>query len=112
MVKGIAEIIFILFSVVGIVYIWKNLLLFLLKSKQDKGVYVIVPISDTYENVEQLVRSVAERTLLMGNYKWDRVICVDYGSNAEAKEIVEKLCEEYTFLNYMSEKTFEKIFCK
>lgn len=110
MVESIAEIIFILLSVVGIVYIWKIFLLFILRNKHDKGVYVVIPISDTCECIEQMVRSTAERTLLMGNSKWDRVICVDYGSNNETKEIIEKLCEEYSFLNYVSEKTFEEIF--
>lgn len=110
MLESISEIVFILLAVAGIVYIWKIFLLFLLKSKQDKDVYIIVPITDTCESVEQLVRSVAERTLLMGNSKWDRVICVDYGSNANAKEVIEKLCEEYSFLNYINLDTFQKIF--
>lgn len=110
MAGSIAEIIFVLLSVAGIVYIWKIFLLFILRNKHDRGVYVVIPITDSCEGVEQLVRSTAERTLLMGNSKWDRVICVDYGSNSETKEIIERLCDEYNFLNYVSEQTFKKIF--
>ncbi len=112
MSESISQIVFILFSVAGIVYIWKNFLLFILRSKNDKGVYVIIPISNSFEGVEQLVRSTAERTLLMGKSKWDKVVCVDYGCNKETKEIIERLCEEYSFLDYMSVETFEKIFVK
>ena len=112
MLENICEIIFILLSIAGIVYIWKNFLLFILRSKNDKAVYVIVPISDSCECVEQIVRSTAEKTLLMGNNRWDKVVCVDYSSNEEVKKIVERLCVEYSFLDYMTDKTFEKIFTK
>lgn len=112
MTESIYEIIFILLSVAGIVYIWKNFLLFILRNKSDKGAYVIVPINDSCECIEQFVRSTAERTILMGNSKWDKVVCVDYGISDESKKIIEKLCDEYSFLEYMNQKTFEKIFVK
>ena len=112
MIENICEIIFILLSIAGIVYIWKNFLLFILRSKNDKGIYVIVPISDNCEYVEQIVRSAAEKTLFMGNNRWDKVVCVDYGSNEENKKIIERLSEEYSFLDYITDKTFEKIFIK
>ena len=112
MLENICEIIFILLSIAGIVYIWKNFLLFILRSKSDKGVYVVIPISDSCECVEQIVRSTAEKTLLMGNNRWDKVVCVDYGSNEEVKKIVERLCKEYSFLDYMTDKMFGEIFTK
>jgi hypothetical protein len=110
--ESISQIIFILLSIAGIVYIWKSFLLFILRNKNDNSVYVIIPIIDSCDCVEQLVRSTAERTLLMGKSKWDKVICVDYGCNKSTREIIEKLCEEYSFLNYLSSETFEKIFAK
>ncbi len=107
MFENICEIIFILLSIAGIVYIWKNFLLFILKNKNDKGIYVIVPISNNCENLEQLVRSAAEKTLLMGNNQWDKVVCVDYDNNEDSKKIVDRLCKEYSFLYYMTDKTFK-----
>ncbi|MEE0060574.1 MAG: hypothetical protein UE295_07090 [Acutalibacteraceae bacterium] len=112
MLETIYEITFILLSVVGIVNIWKNFMLFLLRSKQDKNIYIVVPLIDTCENIEQLVRSTAERTLLMGNAKWEKVVCVDYGISDENKYIVEKLCKEYSFIDYISKETFRMIFVK
>ncbi len=112
MLETIYEISFILLSVAGIVYLWKSFMLFLLRNKQDKNVYVVVPLNDTCENLEQLVRSTAERTLLMGNAKWERIVCVDYGISDENKYIIEKLCKEYSFIDYMNKETFREIFVK
>lgn len=112
MAESISQIIIILLSIAGIVYIWKNFLIFILRSKNDNAVYVIIPINDSLDCAEQLVRSTAERTILMGKSKWDKVVCVDYGCNEMTKIIIEKLCKEYSFLDYMSDKAFEKIFVK
>ncbi len=112
MLKTICELAFILLSVAGIVYLWKSFMMFLLRSKQDKNVYVVVPLNDTCENLEQLVRSTAERTLLMGNAKWEKIVCVDYGISEENKYIIEKLCREYSFVDYMTKETFRMIFAK
>lgn len=110
MLEYIKDIIFILLSVAGLVYIWKSFIVLILRNKQDKGVFVVIPIDDVCENVEQIVRSTAERTLLMGNSKWDRVVCIDYGCNDDTKEIITRLCGEYDFLDYMNAETFQKIF--
>lgn len=110
MLENIRDIIFILLSVAGVVYIWKSLFISILKNKRDRSVYVIVPIDDVCENIEQIVRSTAERTLLMGNSKWDKVVCVDYGCNENTKEIITRLCSEYSFLDYMSAESYKKIF--
>ncbi|MEE0264709.1 MAG: hypothetical protein UD936_03695 [Acutalibacteraceae bacterium] len=112
MLESIYEIAFILLSVAGIVYLWKCFMLFLLRNRQDKMVYIVIPLDDTCENVEQLVRSTAERTLLMGNAKWERIVCVDYGISEENKYIAEKLCKEYSFIDYMNKETFRMIFVK
>ncbi len=112
MLEHIRDLFFILLSVAGMIYIWKSIFILILKNKNDRRVYVVVPIDDTIENVEQIVRSTAERTILMGNSKWTTVVCVDYGSNSETKEIIERLCTEYSFLDYMDTNTFNGIFIK
>lgn len=112
MFENIRDICIIFLTSAGLIYIWKSFLIFILRNKYDKGVYVIVPISDTYENTEQIIRSTAERMLLMGKSKWDKLVCVDYGSNKETKEIADRLHNEYDFIDYMSCATFEKIFGK
>lgn len=110
MFENIQNICIILLTSAGLIYIWKIFLIFILRNKYDKGIYVIIPLIDTCENTEQVVRSAAERTLLMGKSKWDRLVCVDYGSNEETKEIINRLCNEYNFIDYMNFSTFEKIF--
>jgi|GEM_PF-1854556 len=110
MLEQLRDLLFILLSIAGLVYIWKIIFVSLLKNKNDKFIYVVVPISDTVENVEQLVRSAAERTIFMGNNKWDRVVCVDYGASKEQQDIVKNLCDEYSFLDYMDNKTFRNVF--
>lgn len=112
MFENIRDITIIILTASGLIYIWKNFLLFILRNKSDTGVYVVIPISDTCENTEQIIRSTAERTLLMGKSRWDKLVCVDYGSNEETKEIIERLRDEYNFIDYMNSSTFEKIFGK
>ena len=110
MFENIRDITIIILTAAGLIYIWKSFLIFILRNKYDKGIYIVIPISDTCENTEQIVRSTAERTLLMGKSKWDKLICVDYGSSEETREIIRLLCDEYTFIDYMDSYTFEKIF--
>lgn len=110
MAENICDIFLILLSVLGLVYIWKLFFVFLLRNKNDKGVYIVIPLCDTIENIEQIVRSTAERTLLMGKSRWDKVVCVDYGISKENVDIVKNLCDEYKFLDYITSENFSEIF--
>lgn len=110
--ESIRDIIFILLMVAGLVYLWKCFYIYMLRNKQDKGVYIIIPINDTWENVEQIVRSTAQRVMLMGKSRFDKVVCVDYGCNAENREIIKRLCNEYSFLDCITAETFSKIVTK
>lgn len=112
MLQNIQDITIIILTAAGLIYIWKSFLIFILRNKYDKSIYIVIPISDTCENTEQIVRSTAERTLLMGKSRWDKLVCVDYGSSEENKEIIQRLCDEYNFIDYMNSSTFEKIFGK
>lgn len=105
------EIIIIILSLIGIIYIFKLIFMFMLRNKGDKGVYVVVPIDDTVECAEQLVRSTAERTMTMGKSRWDRIVCVDYGINDETSQIIQRLCDYYGFIDYMTADEFKEIFC-
>lgn len=102
----------IIFSVAGIICSCKCLLRFILRNKSDTDVYIIIPLSDTCENAEQLVRSTAERSMLMGKSRWDKIICVDYGCNNETRKIIKILCREYGFMHYMTYDEFAEIFIK
>ncbi|MEE1155095.1 MAG: hypothetical protein UH241_08075 [Acutalibacteraceae bacterium] len=106
---NIKDIIFMLLMIAGLVYLWKCFYTYMLRNKQDKGVYIIIPINDTFENAEQLIRSTAQRIMLMGKNKFDKVICVDYGCNTETREIINRLCKEYGFLEYMPIDIFVKL---
>ena len=110
MFETIKDLLFILLAAAGLIYIWKMILIFLLRNKTNKFIYVVVTIDNTMECVEQVLRSAAERTILMGGSKWSRVVCVDYGCNSESREIAQRLCDEYSFLDYMDSETFNKIF--
>ncbi|MEF2920738.1 MAG: hypothetical protein U0O22_09790 [Acutalibacteraceae bacterium] len=109
MAENIRDILFILLMVYGLINIWKCFYTFILKSEQDKEVYIIIPLNDTCENVEQIIRSTAQRVMIMGKNRFDKVLCVDYGCNNENCEIVKRLCREYGFINYITADTFYKI---
>lgn len=100
----------IIFSVVGIICSCKCFIRFILRNKSDTDVYIIIPIKKNCENAEQLVRSTAERSMLMGKSRWDKIVCVDYGCNNETRKIIKILCREYSFMHYMTFEEFLQIF--
>ena len=108
MVENFKEFVVILLSSFGILYLYKSLLMFLLRSGYDKKIYVVVPIDESCENVEQIVRSNMERCRLMGKSKWTKMICVDYGCREEERQILFLLCKEYPLLEYMTAEEFSK----
>lgn len=112
MLNILKEAMIIILSVIGIIYIFRLFFTFILRSKNDRGVYVVVPIDDTIECAEQLIRSTAERTIFMGKSRWDRIVCIDYGTSDETKQIIQKLCDYYGFIDYMTADEFKKVFCE
>lgn len=110
MLETVEYISLIIFSVVGIMCSCKCFIRFILRNKSDSDVYIIVPVSDTCENAEQLIRSTAERSMLMGKSRWDKIICLDYGCKDETKKIIKILCREYSFMHYMTHEDFSQIF--
>ncbi len=110
MAENFREFVIILLSSFGILYIYKGLLMFLLRNKYDKEIYIVIPLNDACENVEQIIRSSAERCELMGKNRWEKIVCLDYGCSEEKKAIIFNLCEEYAFAEYMTVSAFsEKI---
>ena len=110
MLENFREFIVILLSALGVLYLYKSLLVFLLRNRYDTEIYIIIPLNDTCENVEQVIRSSAERCELMGKNRWEKVICVDYGCDEEKKEMIFRLCNEYSFLEYITVSEFTKKF--
>lgn len=108
MAEHFKEFVVILLSSFGILYLYKSLLVFLLRSGYDKKIYVIIPIDESCENIEQIVRSNIERCRLMGKSKWTKIICVDYGCEKEYQQILFLLCKEYPFLEYITAEEFSK----
>lgn len=100
----------IIFAVIGITCSLKCLLRFFLRNKSDNDVYIIIPIKESCQNAEQLVRSTAERSMLMGKSRWDKIICVDYGCNNETRTIIKIMCREYGFVDYLTSEEFLQIF--
>ncbi len=110
MAENLREFIVILLSSFGILYIYKSILIFLLRNKYDKEIYIVIPVNKGCENVEQIIRSSAERCEIMGKNRWEKILCVDYGCTEEEKTVILNLCEEYPFVEYMTVSAFAKQF--
>ena len=54
MAENLREFIVILLSSFGILYIYKSILIFLLRNKYDKEIYIVIPVNKGCENVEQM----------------------------------------------------------
>ena len=99
----IRDIMFIFFAIVGLIEVIRGIILYLMQTKYDKDVFVVIPIFKNNDSVEMLLRHTAIRVKWLGGSRINRVVCLDCDTDEETKLICEKICEEYEFMEFDSE---------
>lgn len=104
----IRDVIFIFFAIVGVLDIVRNIALFLMRTENDKDVFIVVPIFDNFESVEMLLRSVASRVKWIGGGRFNKVLCINCNADDETKLICEKVCDEFPFMEFVEKIDLEQ----
>lgn len=76
---------------------------------ESDGIYFIVAVKNQEEKIEGFMRSILFRILYGKEECVKKVIVADLGSTDKTKEIVEKLEEDYKFINLMDWKTCKEL---
>ena len=98
MLETISAIICVLFIIIGLVEVFRSIVLFVLRPKGEDTAMTIVPICGHNEEAEYLLRSAAARVKWADNGRERRVICLDCGMDLETRMICEKLVHSYGFM--------------
>lgn len=70
-------------------------------------VFVVIKIKNDNENIEGIVRSIIWKSLSSSSGSFvPSILIVDMGSGEKTLEIVKKLCEDYGFIYYTTEKEY------
>ena len=77
MLETISAIICVLFIIIGLVEVFRSIVLFVLRPKGEDTAMTIVPICGHNEEAEYLLRSAAARVKWADNGRERRVICFD-----------------------------------
>ena len=98
MLETISAIICVLFIIIGLVEVFRSIVLFVLRPKGEDTAMTIVPICGHNEEAEYLLRSAAARVKWADNGRERRVICLDCGMDLETRMICEKLVHSFGFM--------------
>lgn len=91
MLETISAIICVLFIIIGLVEVFRSIVLFVLRPKGEDTAMTIVPICGHNEEAEYLLRSAAARVKWADNGRERRVICLDCGMDLETRMILRKV---------------------
>ena len=91
--EAIASLVFLFFSILGIVDVIRMIVFALLKPKRGLRVVVTVPLSGHREDVEYMIRSAVARAKWSGT-RQTLVFIVDCGMDQGTYELCRVFCEE------------------
>ena len=72
---------------------------------KTEGIYFIIAVKNQEEQIEGFMRSILFRVLYGKEENINDIIISDLGSTDNTKEILEKLQEDYKFINLLDWKT-------
>ena len=92
-------------AIYGLIEIIKTIYYACICSKiKTNGIYFIIAVKNQEEQIEGFMRSIIFR-ILYGEENINDIIISDLGSTDKTKEILEKLQEDYKFINLLDWKT-------
>ena len=110
MFEIIVKILFVLFALVGIAELFRMFLFWLLKTKNQGELYLVLSVKGHDEEVEISLRSALERVKWMRGSEV-RLLCVDCGMDEETRRICDIMAEEYPEILFCYPEELPKIIC-
>lgn len=78
---------------------------------KDSKLKLVLVVKNAGEYIEYIVRDMAKRVLADRAFPVDSLTVVDMNSEDETRNILEKLRNDFDFIELLSEKEKEKTFC-
>lgn len=94
----IRDIILIMLAIIGLAEVARVVVLFFMRSKKDKEVILVVPISGHDEEAELVLRHAAARVKWISGGRFRKVVCLDCGMDEETRKICSLVCSDYHFM--------------
>lgn len=104
--KIISSILLVVFAVIGVIYLVRELTYFLFKKKDNTNIVFISPINSSCKDAEYVLRSTAAKIKWVSRRTDDIVICLDCNMDCETKKICQKLCTDYGFIKLLDKNEF------
>lgn len=110
MLGVIFSVLMLFLAIVGLIEIFRIILFSFFRTKHCKDLMIIMPLSGNDKDVELLLRNAASRIKWVSGSDGSRVICVDMGMDAEARQICDIMSCEYKFIETYSIDEFRSHF--
>lgn len=107
-IQIIFKIIFSLFAIMGILEAYRAFLFWLLKTKNQGNLFLVVSISGHEEDAEAILRNAAEKIQWMHG-KNACVVCLDRGMDQETRKICEMICTELPCITLCKQEDIGRI---
>ncbi|MDR0404580.1 MAG: hypothetical protein LBH37_02105 [Oscillospiraceae bacterium] len=99
----------VILAIIGLIEIFRILVLIAFRAKDESSLIILVPISGHNEKAEFLLRSAVAKLKWLGTIGKQRIICVDNGMDQQTRKICEIIKQEYEFVEICFSNEFEKI---
>lgn len=98
----------VILMIIGLVDIFRIVILWFLRAHEEGEIMIVVPISGHNEEAELLLRSAAAKVKFMDGIKPSEVICLDCGMDEETRNICEKIVKGYSFMRIENISAFNE----
>ena len=102
----LSAVILVVFAVIGVISVVRDLTCFLFRYKNDNSVMFVTPINGKCDDAELILRSAVAKVRWVSRGKHDYVICLDCDMDDETRQICENVCVDYGFAKLMSKNEF------
>lgn len=106
--NALAISILIVFAVIGIIHIVKEVTYFLYRNKSQSNIIILTPIKGKNEDAEYILRGAAEKIKWLCKNRNDSILCIDCNMDEETRKICESLCREYGFIKLIDKSEIHK----
>lgn len=106
MLDIICKIILVFLVIIGLTELSRVFIMWLYKPNFTETITMVVTMQGHDESAEFRLKSAIEKLRWMGGPEKKRLICIDSGMDEETREIAEKICEHYPFVEICSSDQF------
>ena len=106
----IGEVVIVLLAIVGLAFVCRKIADMVLQSNKGREIILVLPFHGQVEDAELQLRHFASQyQKLAKDVDSGWLICLDKGMDSETRQICEKVCSEFSFMNLCTATQFEKL---